>query len=45
VYDLLTRKRPHVATIVSVLANLGAVIVSFVVASNAASRAFILGLF
>lgn len=45
VYDLLTRRRPHVATIVCVIANLGSVALSFAVASNASLRASILGFF
>jgi hypothetical protein len=44
-YDLLTRKRPHVATIICVPANLGSVVVSIAIASNETARAFILGMF
>jgi hypothetical protein len=44
-YDLLTRKRPHVATIICVAANLGSVAAGFVIASNETARAFILGIF
>jgi hypothetical protein len=44
-YDLLTRKRLHVATIICVPANLGSVAAGFIIASNETARALILGVF
>lgn len=41
-YDFLTRKRPHVVTIVCIFANIGGVVASFMIASNQTARVFIL---
>ncbi|MEO8465352.1 MAG: hypothetical protein ABI640_08415 [Gammaproteobacteria bacterium] len=42
VYDVLTRRRLHIATIVCVLANVGGVVAGFMIAGNQTAREFIL---